>query len=70
LQKRPESNRAEKHRDLLENIQQIHKKMKGIYDSPRMALELRDNGILVSRGTVARLMKKNRIYAKTVKNSK
>ncbi len=62
---RPESKRSAQNRLLLENIQNIYKRVKGRYGSPRITAELRDLGYYCSRPRVARLMQKHAIRAIT-----
>ena len=47
-----------KHNQLLTHVRQIHTQSQGRYGSPRIADELRDRGVKVSRNRVARLMHK------------
>lgn len=68
--KRPESERSKQHKQLLEKIKEIHEKSHKIYGAPNITKELKDMGISVGRGSVARLMRKNGIRAKTVKKFK
>ena len=68
--KRPESERSKRHKQLLEKIKTIHEQSHKIYGSPNITMELRDIGISVSRGTVARLIKQNGIRGETVKKFK
>ena len=49
---------------LLNKIQQIHADKKGRYGSPRIYVELREQGETCSRKRVARIMKENNIQAK------
>ena len=54
----------------MEEIQKIHKEFKGMYGSPRIALELNDRGIFVSKNRVARMMYKLSVYANGSKKRK
>jgi putative transposase len=63
---RPKSRRAIENEQLLEQIKVIHKKSHRIYGSPRITVELADQGS-PSRNRVARLMHQNGLRAKTVK---
>lgn len=58
---RQESGREGARRCLLEAIQRIFKASRGTYGAPRIHAELRGEGTLVSRKTVAKLMKENGI---------
>jgi transposase InsO family protein len=68
--KRPESNRSKKHKTILESIKRIHKDNHNIYGSPTITKELRNEGIRVGRGMVARLMRRNGIRSKIKKKYK
>jgi len=65
---RSESDRSKHHRDLIEEIQQIHshRDMKS-YGSPRVHKELVWRGKPCSENTVAKLMRKNGLAARTRK---
>lgn len=63
---RPESDRQESGREgarrcLLAAIRRIFKASRGTYGAPRIHAELRSEGLLVSRKTVAKIMKENDI---------
>lgn len=62
--------RALENEQLLQAIKQIHKQTKARYGSPRMTAALRQRGIGVSRGRVARLMKAKDIKARVRKSYK
>lgn len=49
---------------LLELIKKIHQESRGNYGSPRITRELRKDGIVVNKKTVAEIMKENGIQAK------
>jgi putative transposase len=68
--KRPESNRSKRQKEVLEHIRRIHRESHEIYGSPNITMELRWEGISVSRGMVSRLMKKNGIRSKIRKKYK
>jgi transposase InsO family protein len=59
--KHPVGARAGKEQQLLSRIKQIYQKSKCRYGSPRITVELREQGIVTSRPRVARLMKKTGI---------
>lgn len=67
---RPESQRSVEDEALLTKIKRIYKKSFGTYGSPRITEELNENGYTYSRPKVARLMRKNDIWAKTKKKFK
>ncbi len=56
--KHPVGSRTVKEQELLVDIHRIHEDSKKRYGSPRIASELREQGISVSRPRLARLMKK------------
>jgi putative transposase len=56
-----ESSRSQKNRQLIGLMKEIHRESDGTYGSPRMLIELRDRGQLISRNRVARLMRRARI---------
>ena len=69
--KRPESERSKRHRELVDEMRQIHadRDMKS-YGSPRVHEELVARGKSCSRNTVASLMRKHGLVAKTRKKYK
>lgn len=68
--KRPKSIRERENDQLLENIKQIHSASRHLYGSPKITAELHDQGILCGHNRVARLMKHNKIRAKTKRRFK
>ena len=60
---RPESQRAAANRDLVDDIQQVHREAYGRYGSPRIHAELRAQGRGASRGRIERLMRHHGIRA-------
>src|SRR6202051_3651861 len=54
---RPESQRAAANRDLVDDIQQVHREAYGRYGSPRIHAELRAQGRGASRGRIERVMR-------------
>ena len=54
---RPESHRAQTDRQLTRVIRRLHADSKGVYGSPKMAVELKDEGFRCGRHKVARLMR-------------
>jgi len=64
---RPESLRRRRHQQLAEKIKVIHKRSREIYGSPRVHGELVDEGVVVGKNTVAKLMQRHRIQSKVHK---
>ena len=64
---RPESRRAAENRRLVAEIRVIHAESRGTYGSPRVHATLQAQGQRVGPHRVARLMRADRIRAKTVK---
>lgn len=64
---RPLGVRAERHAELAERVRRVHAESRGLYGSPRVTAELREQGVVVSEKTVARVMKQQDIRAGTVK---
>lgn len=64
---RSESARSQRHRQLITRIKAIHQKSRKIYGSPRVHSELVDEGIVVGKNTVAKLMQRHRIQSKVHK---
>jgi putative transposase len=62
---RPPSARAVANAALLERMREIHSFSRRSYGAPRMYAELRDDGVLVNRKRVARLMKQDRLVGVT-----
>ena len=60
---RPESRRSAANRDLLGEIEQVHRDTRGRYGSPRVHAALRAQGREVSRGRIERLMRRHGIRA-------
>ena len=67
---RPESERAKYNRTLLTHIKAIHEKTKQTYGSPRMTVELNENGMVASQNRVAKLMRENGVASEAVKRFK
>ncbi len=63
--KRPESRRSRENRELSQEIAEIHQESKGIYGSPKVHKELRRRGKRHGKNRIARLMRKDGLYAKT-----
>jgi transposase InsO family protein len=55
---------------LLEQIREVHKQSRGTYGSPRVSVELNEQGISCGKNRVARIMRVNDIQAKTKKKYK
>jgi len=60
---RPESRRTAANRELLDDIQRVHRDNKGRYGSPRIHEELKAQGRGISRGRIERLMRHHGIRA-------
>lgn len=67
---RPESQRSKETRELCQEIAQIHRDSKGIYGSPKVHKELRRRGKRHGKNRIARLMRKDGLYAKTKRKFK
>jgi putative transposase len=67
---REKSQRAYENERLKEKIREIHKKKRGVYGSPRIHNELKDEGERCSRRRVAKLMREEGIQAKMRKKWK
>lgn len=63
---RPESAREATNRELLAEIQQLHRESRQTYGSPRIWHALRARGHRIGEHRVARLMRHNGLRAKTV----
>ena len=61
---RPESERTQENRRLLDEIRRIHQDSKGRYGSPRVHAKLKEQGVHVGRNRVAQLMRDEGIRAK------
>ncbi|WP_237144716.1 IS3 family transposase [Pontibacter pamirensis] len=59
--KHPVGVRAGKEQELVEQIKQVYEQSKRRYGSPRIAVELKEQGVHVSRPRVARLMQKHQV---------
>jgi putative transposase len=62
--RRPPSRRELDDRALIRRIAQIHRSSRGTYGAPRIAAELRAEGLRISRKRVARLMRVARLQGK------
>ena len=58
---RPESRRAKEDRELTRVIRRLHAESGGVYGSPKIHADLRDEGFKVGRNRVARLMRDARL---------
>src|SRR5215204_2430384 len=54
---RPASARAQRRHELVGRIRRAHDQSRGTYGSPRIAVELKDQGVDVCANTVARYMR-------------
>ena len=68
--KRKPSKRQAANKWLLERIQEVYKKSRRIYGSPRITDGLNDQGIICGKNRVARIMKDNSIRAKVLRKFK
>jgi len=64
------SRRSRENAELLKEIMEIHRKSRFTYGSRRVHAELRERGYLIGHNRVARLMRLNKIRAKTKKRFK
>ena len=62
--KRPASSRSRRQRELIEKIRLSHRVNRELYGSPRVCRALRIDGEAVSRNTVAKLMRQEKIRAR------
>ena len=60
---RPESRRSAANRDLLSDIERVHRDNRGCYGSPRVHAALQAQGRGASRGRIERLMRRHGIRA-------
>ena len=67
---RPLSRQAQERKKLLSHILAVHIKVKERYGSPRMHIELIENGHCVSKGRIERIMRTHDIKAKRSKRHK
>ena len=66
-EKRPESKRKREDAMLVEKIRGSHRQSRGTYGSPRVYDDLKEQGEVVGRHRVARLMRENNITARPLK---
>jgi transposase InsO family protein len=66
-QRRTPSRRTQREEELIKKIRKVHEESRGLYGYPRAHRALLIEGEVVSRNTVARLMRKAKIRAKTRK---
>jgi len=66
----PMSRRDKENEELLREIRGVHKMSRFTYGSPRIYVELRDRGYFIGHNRVARLMRINKIRAKTKRQFK
>ena len=67
---RPASEAQVRQQKLMDQIRQSYQQNRGVYGSPRLALELKDLGFACCRNTVAKLMHLSGLQAITVKRFK
>jgi len=63
----PESRRAAKNRELLDQIVQIYEESNSRYGSPKILYRLKQRGYQCGHNRIARIMRKNGIKSKVVK---
>lgn len=61
---RPMSSRRHRQQELVRQIAAVHRQSRSTYGSPRVTVELKEQGIEVCENTVARLMKQSQIRAR------
>jgi len=61
---RPTSARRRRQEELIEKIEAVHQQSRRTYGSPRVTVELKEQGVAVCENTVARLMKQADIAAR------
>jgi putative transposase len=66
-QAQPVGRRQAYHDELARQIEQVHRDSRGVYGSPRIASVLKARGVKVCRNTIAKVMKRRQIQAKTRK---
>lgn len=69
-EKRGKSKRGQEDEALLLEIKKVYERSRGRYGSPRITAELREKGVSCSHNRIARLMKENKIMAKTKRRFK
>ena len=62
---RPDSTRAERRKELAAKVRAVHEANRKVYGSPRVCAALRASGERVCENTVAKVMKQQRIRAKS-----
>jgi transposase InsO family protein len=60
---RPVSARRQRREELVRQIRQVHEDSRGTYGSPRIAVELQEQAVVVCRNTVAKYMKQDQLRA-------
>lgn len=55
---------------MVAQIKEVYEQNRGLYGSPRIAVELRDRGVRCTKNRIARIMRKNGIVAKTKRKFK
>jgi transposase InsO family protein len=68
--RRPAGPRQEGQEKIVKEIRKAHQTSRGVYGSPRVHRELKDQGVNCCENTVAKLMKQHDIRAKTAKRFK
>ncbi len=60
----PVCERKQEDERLLEEIKKFHKESRGTYESPRITIDLQENGEVIGHNRVARIMRENDIVGK------
>jgi putative transposase len=68
--RRPTSAREMANRQLIHQIKRVYKDNFGVYGSPRIYRELKDQGVVCSENRIARLMRLRGVRAKQVRRFK
>jgi putative transposase len=66
-QRRQPSERAHEDEQLLEQVRAVHERSRGYYGSPRVAGQLRHDGLQVGRRRVARLMRQAGLHGRSAR---
>jgi putative transposase len=61
---RPGSRRAERRIELVKRIRRVHQDSRATYGSPRITVELKDQGLEVCENTVARYMREHAVFVR------
>ncbi|NMF01518.1 IS3 family transposase [Aneurinibacillus aneurinilyticus] len=67
---RPKSHRERQHKEWTEQVKEVYDQSRQLYGSPKIANQLRQQGVEISERTVTRIIKKQQWRARTVKKYK